>query len=72
MQPTKDDKKINPLYPIAWCIFLVLPVFILYNGLKRHNFLAVVAAFIAICGFSALIVIAVRHNRKISKGRNTK
>ncbi|MGH2643339.1 MAG: hypothetical protein ACRDE2_05280, partial [Chitinophagaceae bacterium] len=60
------------LYPIAWVAFLVVPVLLLYNGWKRHNFLVVVAACIAITGFSTLIIIAFRHNRKIAKGRNLK
>ncbi|TAN01169.1 MAG: hypothetical protein EPN39_02910 [Chitinophagaceae bacterium] len=72
MQPAKNDKKINLLYPLAWCAFLVIPVFLLYNGWKHHNFLVVIAACIAITGFSTLIVIAVRHNRKIARDRNSK
>lgn len=72
MQTAKDEKKINPLYPIIWCAFLVLPLFIFYNGWKRHNILAIIASGIAIMGFTTLIVLAVRHNRKIAKSRNMK
>lgn len=72
MIPSKDENKINLLYPLAWCAFLLLPVFILYNGFKHHNLLAVIASCLAIAGFTTLIVIAFRHNRKIAKKRNMK
>jgi hypothetical protein len=67
MKPNKTDKKINPLYPLAWCAFLLVPLFAFYIGWKRHSMLAMAVAALAIAGFVTLIVIAVRHNRALAR-----
>jgi hypothetical protein len=67
MEPKKTDKRINPLYPAAWCAFLLVPLFAFYTGWKHHSLLAMGVASLAIAGFVTLIVIALRHNRKLSR-----
>ncbi|HEX5552864.1 MAG TPA: hypothetical protein VFX43_06405 [Chitinophagaceae bacterium] len=68
MQPTKTDKKISPLYPLAWCAFLLVPAFAFYTGWQHHSLWAMIISALAMSGFITLIVIAVRHNRKLASG----
>jgi hypothetical protein len=67
MQSGRQDKKINPLYPLAWCAFLLVPGFAFYTGWKHGSALAMIASGLAITGFITLIVMALRHNRRLSR-----
>lgn len=67
MQPDKKDQKISALYPIAWCLFLLVPGYAFYTGMRRHSTIAMIASGLAMAGFITLIVIAVRHNRRLAR-----
>lgn len=67
MAEEKQEKRINPLYPIVWCVFICVPAYAFYAGWKNHSLLALVASGLAILGFITLIVMAFRHNRRLSR-----
>lgn len=67
MPMEKQEKRINPLYPIVWCVFLCVPAYAFYAGWKHHSILAIAASTLAMAGFVTLIVIALRHNRRLSR-----
>lgn len=70
-EPAESDKKISPAFIIAYAAFLLIPCFAFYKGWQNHSIIAIVAASVAIIGFSLLLVISIRHNRKIAqKDRN--
>jgi len=66
-EPTDNDKKINPVFIVAYAAFLLIPCFALYKGWQSQNLIAVLAAAVAIAGFSLLIIVSVRHNRKVKQ-----
>jgi|GEM_PF-3559179 prepilin signal peptidase PulO-like enzyme (type II secretory pathway) len=67
MPEPKQEKRINPLYPIAWCAFLCVPAYAFYAGWKSHSVLALVASGLAILGFVTLIIMALKHNRRLAR-----
>jgi len=72
MQDESKDKKISVLYPMAWCLFLLVPAYAFYTGYRNHSVLAMVASAVAMAGFITLITLAVRHNRRLSRQREVR
>ncbi len=68
-EPDEKDEKISILYIIAYSLFLLVPFLALYKGIQSHNVIAIVGSVIAILGFSFLLTISIRHNKKIDKKR---
>lgn len=65
VRPDNKDQRINPVYIIAWCAFLLVPALALYTGWQHHSLVAVIASLLALAGFITLIIIAIRHNIKV-------
>lgn len=67
MEKDKKDQKISALYPMAWCLFLLVPAYAFYTSYRNHSMLGMVASAVAMVGFLTLILLAVRHNRRLSR-----
>lgn len=67
MNHDNKDQKISALYPMAWCLFLLVPAYAFYTSYRHHSMLGMVASSVAMAGFITLIVLALRHNRRLSR-----
>ena len=71
LEPDTKDQKINPLFIIAYGAFLLIPCYAFFKGWQNHSPVAMVAAGVAILGFSFLLVVSIRHNRKIRRNQSS-
>jgi hypothetical protein len=62
-----ENERVSPIYLVAWCAFLLIPAFAFYKGWQHHSALAMIVSSVAILGFVTLIVLTLRHNRKVSR-----
>lgn len=62
-----ENEKVSPIYLLAWAAFLLIPAFAFYKGWQYHSALAMIVSSVAILGFVTLIVLTLRHNRKVSR-----
>lgn len=67
MSQENTDKKISMLYPLAWGVFLLVPGYAFYTGFRNHSALAMGVSGVAMAGFITLIVLALRHNRRLAR-----
>ncbi len=67
LEPTEKDERISVFYIVAYGLFLLIPCFAFYIGLKHQNKIALIGASVAIMGFSFLLITSIRHNRKIAQ-----
>lgn len=67
MQQEDKNKKISLLYPMAWCLFLLVPAYAFRTAYKNHSPLGMIASAVAMVGFITLIVLALRHNRRLQR-----
>lgn len=67
IEPSEDDKKISPLYLMAYGAFLLIPCFAFYKGWQNHSAVAMIISSVAILGFSTLLTLGIKHNKKVAQ-----
>lgn len=67
LEPEEDDKKIGLPFIIAYAAFLLIPAFAFFKSWQNHSIIGLIASSFAIIGFSLLLFISIRHNRKVGQ-----